>query len=796
MKRIWKKFNDVNHSFGQSIGQWVIKRRWLVIALTLTMAIVAGSGGRFLTFNTDYHVFFSEDNPQLQAFDALNNKYTQDDNVFIVIVPREGEVFTKETLNAIEDLTAKAWKTPYSSRVDAITNFQHTKAVDDDLYVDDLVYGALNKSNQELKEAKQIALNEPLLKDRLIDKEGVITGVNITVKLPGDEMGEEAEVASYVREMVNEFEKTNPHLETYLSGMIMLSGAFGEAAQGDMSTLMPLMFLGIILLIYFTTRSVSGTFSTIIILFFSIMTAMGLAGYLGIELTAPSSATPTIIMTLAIADSIHILITMLQYMRKGVEKKQAIVESLRVNFMPVMITSITTIIGFLTMNFSDAPPFHDLGNITAIGITAALIYSVTTLPALMAVLPVKVKVVSEQKSSNGFISRIAEFVIAYNKRLLWITAISVIGLTAFIIKNELNDEFIKYFDKSIQFRRDTDFISENLTGIYTIEFSLGSGESDGINNPAYLTKIHEFENWFKTQPQVVHVNSFAEVAKRINKSMHGDDPSYYRIPDTRQEAAQFLLLYEMSLPFGLDLNNQVNVDKSETRFIATVENLSSKELIALTQKAENWLKDNAPASMFANGISSSIMFSHLTKRQISSMISGTAVALLMISTILMLALKSFRHGLISLIPNIAPIAVGFGIWGLFVGQINAGMAIVFGMTLGIIVDDTVHFLTKYLRAKREQNKSNEDAIRYAFSTVGTALIVTSIVLIFGFGILAQSGFGMNSSMAKITALTIFLALVIDFLLLPAILLNTAKKQKVSRQRFIGTEKELKHAIGE
>ncbi len=773
----------------------MIRRRWLIIAASLVVAMLAGMGGQNLRFNTDYHVFFSDENPQLQAFDALNNKYTQDDNVFIVVVPKDGEVFTKETLTAIEDLTAKAWKTPHSSRVDAITNYQHTRAVDDDLYVDDLVYNAPTKNEKELDEARAIAVNEPLLRDRLVDEDASLTGVNITVKLPGEKMGEEAEVAAYVREIVAEFEAQNPNLKTYLTGMIMLSGAFGEAAQNDMSTLMPLMFLGIILLVFITTRTVSGTFSTVIVLLLSIMTAMGIAGWLGIELTAPSSATPTMIMTLAIADSIHILVTMLQNMRRGIPKREAIVESLRVNFMPVLITSLTTIIGFLTMNFSDAPPFHDLGNITAIGVAAAFTYSIFTLPALMTVLPVKVKVREMQAtgSASTLIDRFANFVIAQNKTLLWAASIGVVVLTGFVVKNELNDEFIKYFDDGVQFRRDTDFISENLTGIYTVEFSLGAGESGGVNNPEYLRNLDKFEQWFRQQPEVIHVNSFAEVAKRINKSMHGDDPSYYRIPDTREEAAQFLLLYEMSLPFGLDLNNQVNVDKSETRFIATVENLSSNELIGLAERAEGWLKDNTPPYMFANGISTGIMFSHLTQRQLDSMISGSIVALILISIVLMIALKSFRHGLLSIIPNVAPIMVGFGIWGLSVGQINAGMAIVFGMTLGIIVDDTVHFLSKYLRAKREKGKSNEDAIRYAFSTVGTALVVTSIVLILGFSVLAQSDFGMNSSMAKITALTIFLALVIDFLLLPAILMRTAKSRSQA-DKFIGTEKELDYAI--
>ena len=174
-------------------------------------------------------------------------------------------------------------------------------------------------------------------------------------------------------------------------------------------------------------------------------------------------------------------------------------------------------------------------------------------------------------------------------------------------------ELLKFFDKTVQFRTDTDFISENLTGIYNIEYSLGAGEADGISNPEYLNKLDEFDIWFRQQKEVTHVNSFSETMKRVNKSMHGDDPDYYKVPGAKDEAAQYLLLYEMSLPYGLDLNNQINVDKSETRFTVTLKNISSNEMMALAERSENWLRDNAPEHMFSYGISTALMFSHITK---------------------------------------------------------------------------------------------------------------------------------------------------------------------------------------
>lgn len=780
MKKLIDMFRKSSGRFGSSWGKSVVRYRWPVFIGTVLIAMGMGFGGQFVGFNSDYHVFFSEDNPQLLAYDALQNTYTKDDNVFIVIEPIKGELFTPENLDAIERLANDSWQVPYSSRVDAITNFQYTRADGDDLYVDDLISGAKYKSAVELEKLKGIATSDSRLVNRLINEDGTVTAVNVTVRLPDQDNGENSEITAYVREMVTQFEQENPNLKTHLSGMVMLNSAFFEAASADAATLTPLMFLIIVLTIFLTTRSLSGTFATLIVIVFSIMTAMGFGGFVGIQLTPPSASFINIIMTLAVADSIHVLITMIQSMRKGLSKQEAIIETLRVNFMPVFITSLTTIIGFLSMNFSDSPPFRDLGNLTSVGMLAAFLYSVLTLPALMAILPMKVKAREGKGGTLGFLDKLADLVIYRRKAVLFATTLFVFASSAFLVKNELNDEFIKYFSTDVPFRTDTDYIADNLTGIYTIEFSLNAGESGGINNPEYLATLKQFEDYLYTHEEVIHVNAFTDVMKHVNKSMHGDDLNYFKIPESREEAAQYLLLYELSLPLGLDINNQVNVDKSESRVIVTIENISTKEMLAISSEATNWLAANTPEYMHTEGVSSTMMFAHLSERQIVSMISGTILALLLISIVLGFAIRSGKFGAISLIPNVIPVVVGLGLWGLLYGYINTGISIVFGMTLGIIVDDTVHFLSKYLRARREHGYSPAESVRYAFSTVGQALLVTTFVLIAGFVVIAQSDFGLNSDMAKITVLIIGLALVLDFLLLPALLLSfpTRRKQDI------------------
>ncbi|MEM9001538.1 MAG: MMPL family transporter [Bacteroidota bacterium] len=770
-----KKVGYAGNVFAKRWAESVIKYKWVVLIACIALALGLGSQGK-MQFDGDYHVFFSESNPELEAFDALQDKYTKDDNIVIVLAPENGNVFTRDNLVAIEGLTSAAWNTPYSSRVDAITNFQHTSAEGDDLYVDDLSYESGNKTDDEIAKIRKIALKEPLLVNRLINKEGSVTAINVTVRLPGEDTAVEIpEVTNAVRNIIADFEEKHPDFDVYTTGLVPLNTAFFEHSEKDFARV-GLMILIVMVLTLILTRNFFAMFATLLVFMFSFMSAFGFVGLMGIKLTPPSAVFPTMIMTLAVADSIHILITFLQKVRKeGYAKKEALVESMRLNFMPVFITSLTTVIGFLTMNFGEVPPFWDLGNIVAFGMTMAFLYSTTLLPALMAIFPIwKRKEAKDDNEQFVWYTNLGLWVVKQPIRLTGISLVIIAVLAYLATFNVFNDEFVEYFDTSVKFRQDSDFINENLTGFYNVEFSVGSGESGGINNPAYLTKLNAFEDWLKGQPEVVHVNAFSEVARRVNRSMHGDDQSYYKVPTNREEAAQYLLLYELSLPFGLDLNNQINVDKSETRVTATLENNSSAEMVAFTERAEQWLKDNAPQPMHAIGVSPTLMFSKLGFRQADSMFKGNIVAIVLISLVLMLALRNFKLGLLSIIPNVTPVLVGFGLWWLYKGTINTGMVIVFGMTLGIIVDDTVHFMSKFLRARRELGYDAKAAVVYAFETVGRALVTTTLVLVAGFAVLSTSPFALNSYMARITLIIIVAALIIDFILLPSLLILVSK----------------------
>lgn len=764
---------------------FIVGRPIWAITITLLMVMSAGFGAQHLGFNDDYKIFFSKDNPNLVAYETVQAVFNKSDNVAFIVAPKKGDVFNEKHLKAIRDLTEQSWQLPYSSRVDSLTNYQHSWSENDDLTVEDLIPDYATFTPEMIANVKKIATNEPLIVNKIISPSGHVTVVNVTVQMKSGQ-GLEAEVVEQARLLREQFVNKHPELNIMLTGMVMQNASFSEAAIHDNGVLVPLMFFVVIALLMFLLKSITGALSTVVVVITSIVAAMGLTGWIGIDLSGPSASAPIIILTLAVADCIHVLSSTLFEMKNGMNKRAAIKESLKINLNPVILTSVTTAIGFLSMNFSDSPPFRDLGNIVAIGVMMACVLSLTLFPALLSVLPLKVKVDTKEKSS--IMSVLAQFVITNKGKLLATMTVLVLALVALLPSNKLNDNFIEYFDESMTIRQSTDFLQKNLSGIILMEVAIDSNHKGGVSNPEYLKNVEAFSQWFKSQQEVDHVSSVSDTFKRLNKNMHNDDESFYRLPESQELAAQYLLLYEMSLPYGLDLNNQVNISKSSTRVVGTLKNLSSVDLLDVEKRVSAWFKENAPNyTVMITG--PDLMFAHIGQNNIKSMLSGTSIAMVLISVLIGFALRSSKYAAISLIPNLAPAAMGFGVWFLIDGQVGIGLSVVAGMTLGIVVDYTVHFLSKYLYAKRDKGLNTNDAVHYAFENVGKALWVTTVVLVFGFIVMAQSTFKMNADLGFLTAITISIALIVDFFLLPPLLLLFDKQGK--DQKVVITSNQVK-----
>lgn len=751
---------------------FIFRFRWLVMLASIVVCVLLGFGAERLKFSSDYRDFFKPENPKLQAFEEMQQKYSKHNNAFIAIAPKEGTVFNSAILKALHEFTRRAWNLPHVSRVDSLTNFQYVKGVGDDLYVRDLVPDASQLDEPAVERIRSAAIQENELVGVLLSRDLSVSGINLSLTETASTDIGKPEFVKALAQLIEEISRDYPGLSIYVSGSVMIDRAFDVEAEDDVNTLYPIMILVLMALTWFFMRSIAATAGTMICIVLAAVASLGSAGWLGIKITAISVTAPTIVMALSLAHCMHVVASTRESMRDSGDVREALRHSLHENFLPMFLTTLNTVIGFLAINFGDVPPLIDLGIIVSVGITVVYLLSLSFLPAFMSVFGLR----KPASAAPGEIyARIGVWVAKRHKPVLisWIV-VTILGLIGAQV-NTINDNFIEYFSKETPIRRDSEFISNRLTGLHQLHFSIESGSESGVFEPDYLQRVDAFTAWLRQQPSVRHVTSVSDTIKRINQEMNGGDVASYRLPTDREATAQYFFLYEMSLPYGLDVTDRVDMPRGASRVTATIDNLTSKEILALDHDAQIWLKKNGTESMQSVGTGPTIMFADIGQKNAYSMLKGTLIGFVLIVLTMIPAIRSVRVGILSLIPNLLPALLAFGVWGLIHGEVGLAVSIVVVMTFGIIVDDTVHLLTRYSDARRAGLDATE-AVSQALAKVGSATVGTSITLIAGFLVLSISSFHLNSSLGIMTAMVIAFALVAEFSLLPALLAAFDKRR--------------------
>jgi hypothetical protein len=543
--------------------------------------------------------------------------------------------------------------------------------------------------------------------------------------------------------------------------------AFVEAGQRDTAVLVPLMALTILAVLIFGLRSWTVTFVTSVVIALTVIVTMGLYGWAGTVLNTVTASAPPVIMTLFFADCVHFVMSAMQQRLHGRSREESIAETIRLNLLPTLIKTGTTVIGFLSLNFSDSPPLNQLGNIVAVGSLIGCVLTVTLIPSLLSYMTLpEFREGGWEKTS---LQRMAVWIVAHNRPLLYGFTGLFVALLLFIPTITLNDNFVRYFDSSFQFRTDTDYLEQRLTGLHGIIYSIPAGKTEGVTDPVYLRRLDAFAAWYREQPHVAHVATLADIIRRLNKAMNNDDPAFDTIPDSKPLIAQYLMLYELSLPPGRDLSGQVDVGRSESMVTVRLKDVTSKSIITLATAGQDWLKMNAPPQVAtASGLS--VVYSYLSRRNIDAMMTGTAISVVLVSLLMGFALRSALHGAISLVVNLTPAGVAFGLWGLFGFEVNLAISVVTSITYGIVTDDTVHTMTKYRWARETLGLSPVAAAQEVLTYTGGAVILSSVALALGFALLGFSSFNITATVGLLSALIISLAALAEFLVLPGLLI--------------------------
>ena len=374
-------------SFESTIAQFLIRKRNLLALLSIILFLISAVGLTNLYFDSSYRAYFSEENPELVAFESMEKIYTKEDNVIIIIKSRKESIFHGETLRAIEELTKKTWSMPYSIRVDSITNFQLVSNAGETIEIKEAVENAMEFTSAELEILRARLLDQPELKNKILSSDGKTTGIIATVQIPLDNRTEATtEIAKWSKSLIKDFKKEHHALFTIaLSGTVIMDYTFTEVGARDSTFLVPTSVALMFIILGILVRTFIGATPILVITIMSIISAMGAGGFFNYPLTSVTVTAPIIILTVAIANSVHVLSSFLDNYAVG--KEQALQASLEQNLQPVFLASITTAIGFLTMNFSEVPPFNHLGNLVSIGVIFSLIFTFTVLPIALMRLP-------------------------------------------------------------------------------------------------------------------------------------------------------------------------------------------------------------------------------------------------------------------------------------------------------------------------------------------------------------------------------------------------------------------------
>jgi len=795
-------FGMLSRFIGTVIGN---PRLTLLIVVLATM--LAGVGYKNLWLNTDYKIFFDKDDALLSEFQKQEITFSKSDTVVIAVEAKGGDIFDKDVLEAIDELTRLGWESPYSMRVDSITNYNHTWGHDDELMVEQILKDPANLTPEKISEAKEIILGSSTLKRLYVNDEGSSATVVVTYEFPDvtepdendsssgqekDQFSLQHEVDDFMKDVVAKVSRDHPGVKMYVTGTVVNAVALSEAVFMDMETVFPLSYFLMIVFLVALMRSVISTVMVLGTVTITVVFTLGIKCFFDGTINAINVFSPVIIMVIAASDCIHILTSFLKKYRHGYSKYDAIEYSLKQHFKAIFLTTATTVVGFLGMNFHDSPVYRELGNIVAFGVFMAFIFCLTFLPSLCLLLPIK-KDVNDVMTSR-IIPLMSDFVSFHYKKILafsvvFITAILVIGLP----RNEINELYLEYLDESFDYRKANNFINENITGLHRLAYAMDSGDQQGIHDPEYQRVLDEFTVWLQEQPEVSHVTSYTDIVKKLNKAMNGNLEEEYKLPGNRELASQYSLLYELSLPFGQGLTNQVSLDKRYTLLSVVLWQSNSNTVLAFNDRVDKWLEEHAPPSMHAMGTGLDLMYSNLAEKAIPSMVFGTFASYLLISFLLIFALNSLKLGALSILTNLLPAGIAFALWGIVDGRIGIGVATVATVTLGLVVDDTIHFLHRY-KMCREAGSTVKHAIYETHASTGMAIITTSLVFAAGFATIGFSHYRANADMGILTSITILVAMIVDLVVIPALLLFLVKDDKGKAtpgglEQDIGLEKE-------
>ncbi len=747
---------------------WLDRHKLLILALAALTTALGVFGMQRVKFDPDVLVYFDRQMPERKALEAIEDRFGRTNEAVFVLRSRRGAILDEDGLKAIAHLHRAAASLPNAISVRSILTLGEELDVGPSLLRENRPATA--------EEVRQIAAKAGFASRAVLAEDETVAAVAVVVPRNSRKDIDILAVADAAKRVQADAAKQFPGVEILLTGRLMMDRAFLVDGQDDTYFYAGLQVIALALVLLVTFRSFHATLMLNAMVLAATVISIGAVGWAGIALNGISSASPSVLVGLAVATGVHIIMAWQAALRRRLGRQKAVAAALAATAAPVALSVLTTLVSFLCLNFAASPPFRQLGNVVSCGLIAILLMSFTVLPALLLIVP---KTVSKQSLAlSEWMTGLSRFVIDRQRALLAAFMISLAAAIGGVAQITFDDTFSHYFDRRFEIRQATDLFEEKLSGTIFVDFSVPIAESERPFSPEHIARLQRFTEWLKARAEVASATSLASVAEDAAKSA----PQLFDargLPAAPAAEAALQSIYEQMRAKGLI--GLVDASGKHSRVNVVLRGVSSAETLAFNAAALPQAKAIFGGEVISTGLP--ILSAQLSINSTRTMIWSMGAALVGISLILILALGSLRLGFISLMPNLIPVIAAFGLWGVIVGEVSFAATVVGALTFGIVVDDTVHILMKYRALRVDRDMEPEAAIEETFRSVGVPVVVTSVALAVSFFMFTFSGFLVNQHMGWLTAATIVAALIADLLFLPPLLLLAERHQRLGESLF-------------
>ena len=758
-------------SFARAWGRFCLNNRILVLILVALTTVVTGQYLRGTRFDNAIDLWFLDDDPNIVNHRRLLSTFGSDE--LIVVGIEAPDVFEPKVLEAIDRLSSAIEQAPHVEKVFSLTTIESIEGDGEVLEIDKLVRLPLEAA--ELTRLREKTLSNDLYVGNVVSEDGDFAAIIARLPHHADDFDYKIEAVTKIRELVAQ----ETDLTTYLSGGPVIDERFFEISSRDSTLTTTLLVIALGLALWFFLRTVSGIALPLVTVIISAIWAMGWIVIAGKSLNVITMMLPPLLLAVGIADSMHFIVSYRQHFERLGERRDALIETFATLMEPLFLTSLTTSVGMLSLLISRVRAIREFGSFAALGVVGAFLLSITLVPIVLSYLaPPKTKAASGGSSHAAvWLGKLHRTTLS---RAGFITAaFAVFAILAVLSATRVKAEshFLQYFKKNEPIRIQTELLEDALGGTVTLETIVATQRPDGIKAPATLRAIDSFQDFVEKSDIVTATQSVGDYFKDMRRAFFDNDQREYRLPASQEEAAQYLLLYEMDAPDG-DLKEFATFDYEQTRVTARVKLTSSNEAAALVSQTQA-LSDR----LFRDGIDAivtgvTVLYANMEEYIRQSLIRGFTLALVSIWLILCIYSRSIPLGTISMIPNVVPILACLGVMGVFSINLDTSTAMVASIAIGLAVDDTVHFIS-HVRSAMASGSRIESALESATIGVGRALVYTSITLASGFAVMLLSDFVGSLYFGLLCTVTIIVALAADLLLLPVVLRWYLNRRAVS-----------------